>query len=265
MLREPAVAGMFYEKDVPALKKHISKYIVERKEKYKAKAIVVPHAGYIYSGSVAGAVYSSIEIPDLIIILGPNHTGAGKPISVMTDGIWRTPLGDIKINEPIANEIIKKCSVASKDIHAHLKEHSIEVQLPFLQYIKKSFSFIPIVLGDYNINNLQNLSDVVAQVVKDKEVLLIASTDLTHYEDAESAKEKDTLVLKSIETLDEENMLKEVEDKDISMCGWMPTYVVIRAAKKLGAQKGIIIKYMNSGEVSGDYNQVVGYGGAVLI
>lgn len=265
MLREPAVAGMFYEKNVPALKKQISQFIIERKEKYKAKAIVVPHAGYVYSGKVAGEVYSSIEIPDLIIIMGPNHTGAGKPISVMTEGAWRTPLGDVKINEPLANEIIKKCPVASKDINAHLKEHSIEVQLPFLQYIKKSFSFIPVVLGDYNINNLQSLSEAIAAVFKDKEILIIASTDLTHYEDAKSAKEKDTFVLKAIEKLDEEDMLKEVENKDISMCGWMPTYVTIKTAKLLGAKKCIIIKYMNSGDVIGDYNKVVGYGGAALI
>lgn len=265
MLRDPVVAGMFYEKDVPTLKKHISQYIIQKQEKYKAKAIVVPHAGYIYSGRVAGEVYSSVDIPDMVIIMGPNHTGAGKPISVMSEGVWRTPLGDVKINEPLANEIIKKCSAASKDIHAHLKEHSIEVQLPFLQYIKKSFSFIPIVLGDYNINNLQNLSEAIAAVFKEREVLIIASTDLTHYEDADSAKEKDSLVLNTIEKLDEEEMLKEVEDKDISMCGWMPTFVAIRAAKLLGGKKGIIIKYMNSGDVSGDYNQVVGYGGAVII
>ncbi|MCX7698491.1 MAG: AmmeMemoRadiSam system protein B [Candidatus Goldbacteria bacterium] len=265
MLREPAVAGMFYEKDAPALKKNISKYITEKKEKYKSRAIVVPHAGYIYSGAVAGEVYSSVIIPDILIILGPNHTGAGKPISIMTEGVWRTPLGDVKINEPLANEIIKKCSVASKDVHAHLREHSIEVQLPFLQYIKKSFSFIPIVLGEYNVNHLQNLLESTAAVSQDKELLLIASTDLTHYEDAASAKEKDTLVLKAIEKLDEEEMLKHVEDNDISMCGWMPTFVTIRAAKLLGATKGIIIKYMNSGDVSGDYNQVVGYGGAALI
>jgi len=265
MLRDPIVAGMFYEKDVPALKKHISQYIIQKQDKYKAKAIVVPHAGYIYSGRVAGEVYSSVEIPDLIIIMGPNHTGAGKPISVMTEGAWRTPLGDVKINEPLANEIIKKCPVATKDTHAHLKEHSVEVQLPFLQYIKKSFSFIPVVLGDYNINNLQVFADSIADVFKEREVLIIASTDLTHYEDSDSARAKDSLVLNNIEKLDEEEMLKEIEDKDISMCGWMPTYVALRAAKSIGATKGIVIKYMNSGDVSGDYSQVVGYGGAVII
>ncbi|MBP7793193.1 MAG: AmmeMemoRadiSam system protein B [Candidatus Goldbacteria bacterium] len=265
MLRDPVVAGMFYDKDVPALKKHLSQYVVQKQEKYKAKAIVVPHAGYIYSGSVAGEVYSSVYIPDIIIIMGPNHTGAGKPISVMTEGVWRTPLGDVKINEPLANEIVKKCPAASKDVYAHLKEHSVEVQLPFLQYVKKGFSFIPVVLGEYNVNNLQAFSDTIAEVFKEKELLMIASTDLTHYEDSESAKEKDTMVLKAIEKLDEEEMLKKVEDNDISMCGWMPTFVAIRTAKLFGATKGIIIKYMNSGDASGDYSQVVGYGGAVII
>jgi AmmeMemoRadiSam system protein B len=265
MLREPAVAGSFYEKDAPALKKHLARYITEKPNKIKAKAIVVPHAGYIYSGRVAGEVYSSIEIPDIIILLGPNHTGDGVPVSIMNAGEWRTPLGDVKINEPLANEILKNTKAAEKDTKAHAREHSLEVQLPFLQTLKKSFTFVPITFGEYDIKKLSDVASAIAAALKGKDALLVASTDLTHYEEAGLAKEKDMLVLQAIEKLDAEGLVKEVVANDISMCGWMPTYVAIKAAKLLGAKEGKVIKYMNSGDVSGDYGQVVGYGGAVII
>jgi AmmeMemoRadiSam system protein B len=265
MLREPAVAGSFYEKDAPALKKHLARYITEKSNKIKAKAIVVPHAGYIYSGQVAGEVYSSIEIPDIIILFGPNHTGAGVPVSVMNMGVWRTPLGDVKINEPLANEILKNTKAAEKDTKAHEREHSLEVQLPFLQLLKKSFSIVPIIFGEYDVKKLRDVASAVAAALKGKDALIVASTDLTHYEEAGRAKEKDMLVLSAIENLDAEGVVKAVLDNDISMCGWMPVYAAIQAAKILGAKEGKIIKYMNSGDVSGDYVQVVGYGGAVII
>ena len=265
MLREPAVAGSFYEKDAPALKKHLARYITEKPNKIRAKAIVVPHAGYIYSGQVAGEVYSSIEIPGIIVLLGPNHTGEGVPVSIMSAGEWRTPLGDVKINEPLANEILKLAKAAEKDTKAHSREHSLEVQLPFLQYLKKDFTFVPITFGEYNIKKLSNVASEIAEALRGRDALIIASTDLTHYEEAGLAKEKDMLVLQAIEKLDAEGLVKEVVSNDISMCGWMPTYVAIKAAKLLGAKEGKIIKYMNSGDVSGDYSQVVGYGGAVII
>ncbi len=264
MLREPAVAGSFYEGSAAALKKHLAQLIKENTSKIRAKAIIVPHAGYIYSGKVAGEVFSSVEIPDTVIIMGPNHTGLGVPVSVMNEGAWRTPLGDVKINEPLANEILKNSKVAQKDTRAHAKEHSIEVQLPFIQSLKKFFSFVPIIFGEYNIGNLNEVASAITTAIKGKDILLIASTDLTHYEDAETAKKKDSLVLSAIEALDPERMVKEVVSSEISMCGWMPSYVAIKAAVMSGAKSGRIIRYMNSGETSGDYTQVVGYGGAVI-
>jgi len=265
MLRDPAVAGMFYEADAYALKKHVNEYIVKKEQKFDAKGIVVPHAGYIYSGKVAGEVYSSINIPDVVIIMGPNHTGMGQPISIMSEGVWRTPLGDVKINQPLANDILSNSGHIKKDTAAHLKEHSIEVQLPFLQEIKKNFSFVPIIFGEYNIGHLKDVAEAISTSVKGRDGLLIASTDLTHYEDSKSAHKKDSLVLEAIEKLDESELLNVVQEHDISMCGWMPTFVMIHACKLLGAKQAKIIKYMNSGDSSGDYSQVVGYGGAVII
>jgi MEMO1 family protein len=265
MLREPAVAGSFYEGSAPALKKQIARFITENPNKIKAKAIVVPHAGYVYSGKVAGEVFSAVEIPDTVIIMGPNHTGLGVPVSVMNEGEWRTPLGDVKINGPLADLILKNSKTAQKDTRAHVKEHSIEVQLPFIQCLKKSFSFVPIIFGEYNIGNLNEAAAAITTAIKGKDVLLVASTDLTHYEDAETAKKKDSLVLSAIEALDPERMVKEVVGNEISMCGWMPTYVALKAAIMSGAKRAQIIRYTNSGETSGDLTQVVGYGGAVII
>jgi len=265
MLRDPAVAGMFYEADAYALKNHVNKYIVEKEKKFDAKGIVVPHAGYIYSGKVAGEVYSSINIPDIAIIMGPNHTGMGPSISIMNEGVWRTPLGDVKINQPLANDILKNSDSSKKDTSAHIREHSIEVQLPFLQEVKKNFTFVPIIFRDYNIEHLKETARAISESIKDREVLLISSTDLTHYEDSKTAHTKDSFVLSAIEKMDENALVEAVQEHDISMCGWMPTFVLLHACKLLGAKEGRIIRYMNSGDTSGDYSQVVGYGGAVII
>mgnify|MGYP000356632328 CR=1 FL=1 len=265
MLREPVVAGMFYERDSYALKRQINNFLINVDKKEKPTGIVTPHAGYVYSGKVAGEVYSSIEIPETLIIMGPNHTGLGPSVSIMSEGVWRTPLGDAKINEPMAKEIIRRSKVAKKDHLAHINEHSIEVQLPFIQELKKSFTFIPIIFGESAPDRLKDVGNAIYDVIKEKNCLLISSTDLTHYEDADTARKKDTLVLETIEKLNEEEMLKYIQKYDISMCGWMPTYVLLYVCKLLGAKKGKIIKYMNSGDTSGDYSQVVGYGGAIIL
>lgn len=265
MFRAPVVAGMFYEADPASLKKTVQKFMPEPARKYKAIGVVAPHAGFIYSGSVAGAVYSSIEVPDLVIILGPNHTGIGEMVSVMTKGEWRTPLGDVKINEPLAEMIIRNCKYAEKDSVAHSREHSIEVQLPFLQTIKRRFSFVPVCLAEPDLAILKDLAASIAEAAKGKDVLIVASTDLTHYEPSESASKKDAAVLAAIEKLDPEQMINEVEKKDITMCGWMPVYTMLHAVKLMGAKEAKIIKYADSGDVSGDKKSVVGYGGAVII
>jgi AmmeMemoRadiSam system protein B len=183
----------------------------------------------------------------------------------MNRGTWRTPFGDVKINEPLADEILGNGKAAQKDVKAHEREHSLEVQLIFIQSLKKSFSFVPIIFGEYDLKKLDDTAAAIAASLKGKDALIVASSDLTHYEDAEAARKKDALVLNAIEKLDAEGMAKAVAEKNISMCGWMPVYTAITAAKLLGAKEGRIINYMNSGDTSGDYSQVVGYGGAVII
>lgn len=265
MLRDPAVAGMFYEADAHALKKTLARIITEKTDKIKAIAAVSPHAGYVYSGRVAAETLSSIEIPDFLVILGPNHTGMGAPISVMARGEWRTPLGDVKINEPAADDILRLCPEAQKDTFAHTREHSIEVQLPFLQILKKSFSFVPVCVGTRDLEDLRSLAKAVAQVVKAKDGMILVSSDMTHYEPAETALRKDRFALDAIEELNEEALVKAAEKHNITMCGLYPAYTAIHAAKILGAKKGKVISYMNSGETSGDYSSVVGYAGVAII
>jgi len=265
MLREPVAAGTFYDGKAETLRKYVSSLCVEKKEKISAYGIIVPHAGYVYSGKVAGEVFSSVRIPDTVIILGPNHTGMGAAISVFPEGAWRTPLGDVKIDDKLSADILKNCAQAEGEFEAHLREHSVEVQLPFLQYLKNDFQFAAITLADHDLAHLRSLADAIVKAVKGREVLLIASSDLTHYEDAKTAKQKDSLVLDAIEKMDPEKMVSEVLGRDISMCGWMPAYTVMHACKKLGAKNGKIIRYMNSGDASGDYREVVGYGGAAII
>lgn len=259
------VAGAFYDSKPDALTRHIGEMTGKPVKKSKALGIIAPHAGYMYSGKVAAQVYAAVEIPKTVIILGPNHTGLGARVSVYPEGTWGTPLGDAVINAELAEKILKKCAFAERDTAAHEKEHSIEVHLPFLQYHKKSFDFVPIVLGEPDLKILRELGSVLAQSVKGKDILLIASTDLTHYEEAGAARAKDALVLSAIENLDPEKLYSEISDHDISMCGWMPVYTLLHACKELGAKQGRIIKYMNSGDTSGDYSEVVGYGGAVII
>lgn len=265
MKREPVVAGAFYDARPEALKKHIAEMTGEPAKKTKALGIIAPHAGYMYSGKVAAQVYKSVEIPKTVIIMGPNHTGLGVPVSVYDKGTWVTPLGDVSVNAELAAEILKKCQYAQKDTAAHAREHSIEVHLPFLQYHKKNFDFVPIALGDYNLSQLKDLAAAIASCVKGKDILLIASTDLTHYEEAQAARAKDFLVLSAIEKLDPDKMYEEISYNDISMCGWMPVYTLLHACNILGAKEGRIVKYMNSGDTSGDYSEVVGYGGAIIL
>ncbi|MCE5299630.1 MAG: AmmeMemoRadiSam system protein B [Spirochaetia bacterium] len=265
MLREPVVAGMFYEKETYALKKQVDKLLVKIPEKTAALGVIVPHAGYLYSGKVAGEVYSSIIIPETIIILGPNHTGLGAPVSVFADGEWRTPLGDARINEPLADAIIKGCTYAKKDILAHAREHSIEVQLPFIQELRRDFSFVPVCIREYERDVLRQLADTIADVLKGRNALIAASSDMTHYESAGAARKKDTMLIEIIEEMDEEKMFDTVTENDLSMCGFIPVFVMLRACKKLGAKKAKLIDYNNSGDAVGDYTRVVGYAGVAVI
>lgn len=269
MIRSPAVAGHFYPGQRETLSLEIeglAGLIAAKKE--NAIGMLLPHAGYIYSGAVAAATVASANPKSTYIIMGPNHTGLGSPFSVSASDSWRTPLGDVKINGELAQKILKDCRQIRKDELAHIHEHSIEVQLPFLQKLQDKFTFVPIVIAPANLEVYRQIGECLAKSVKElkmeKETAIIASSDMTHYESQESAKEKDSKAIDAILNLDEKALVERVERLGISMCGFAPAAIMIAAAKKLGAENARLVKYQTSGDVSQDHSSVVGYAGIIV-
>ena len=266
MVRLPAVAGRFYEANPSLLRREIESYLIPGLPKEAAIAAVCPHAGYMYSGHVAGAVYSRLIIPDKVVILGPNHTGLGAPAAIMTQGEWHMPFGPVPIAQELASEILSTSQVLVEDVEAHLYEHSLEVQVPFLQYLNPRLEIVPICLSMLPIEALEEVGLALAKAISayPEPVLMVASTDMSHYVPHEVAKEKDALAIERILALDHLGLLEVVKRERISMCGVYPTAATIVAAKALGAREGELVKYATSGEVSGDFYQVVGYAGLII-
>ncbi len=266
MVRNPAVAGQFYPDSPSLLEMQIKGFIDEKVVKEDVIGLLSPHAGYIYSGAVAGAVISRVKFKDTFIIMGPNHTGRGKPFSIMTEGRWKTPMGEVEIDSELGKLILSKSSYLEEDEAAHLFEHSIEVQIPFLQYFKRDIKIVPIVLSPATGTIYKEIGEKIADSVKElgKEVIILASSDMTHYESQESARKKDFKAIEAMLELNEDELLKRIENFRISMCGYGPATSLISASKKLGATKAELIRYQTSGDVSGDYDHVVGYAGLLI-
>lgn len=266
MVREPAVAGQFYPGTADSLRKLVGQMTDKGAQRRPAIGAVSPHAGFVYSGAVAGAVFSKIQLPDNYIIMGPNHTGSGRPFSIYKDGSWKTPLGEVEIDKQLTADLLRRSRLLQDDVRAHSFEHSIEVQLPFLQFFKKDFKFVALMLSHADLLTYREIGINIAESIKDskKDVLIVASSDMTHYEPHKIAIAKDQEAIKAILNLDEEGLLKKIDELDISMCGYAPTVIMLVAAKKLGAKKAELIKYQTSGEVSGDYSAVVGYAGIIV-
>lgn len=264
-IRNPAVAGQFYPETKAALQREVERYLIRDAAKVKAIGIVSPHAGYVYSGEVAGAALSSAELKDTCIIMGPNHTGKGSPFSIMTEGTWRLPSGDCEIDTKLAKAILAGSKYLEEDDDAHRYEHSVEVQIPFLQALKPGMKIVPMVLAEAGLDVYRSIGREIADAIKKvSAATIIASSDMTHYEPHEVAKEKDKKAIEAILKLDEQKLIDAVTRYDISMCGYVPVCVMLAAAKELGAKQAKLVKYRTSGETSGDYNAVVGYAGIVV-
>lgn len=271
MIRWPAVAGSFYSNDTDSLTEEVWLRIKNNSEnrpdeKIHAIGIVSPHAGFMYSGNVAGAVYSRIKIPETVILIGPNHTGLGERVSIMTEGIWRMPQGDVKIDNQLANKILQKSLFVKKDNRAHKKEHSLETQLPFLQFYRDEFKIVPICMMRLSLKECEEIGHTIAEAVKQegRDVLIVASSDMTHYETHEIASKKDKNAIDQILKLDAKELYNTVHDKNISMCGVNPTAVMLICANEIGAKNALLAKYMTSGEINGDMSRVVGYAGLIV-
>ena len=265
-VRPPAVAGRFYPAEAQVLAGQVERLVVPAHEKVSARGCVVPHAGYMYSGHVAGAVYGALHLPSRYILLGPRHFPQGQPLAILSEGSWSTPLGNARIDEALAAEIKRACALLREDELAHRTEHSLEVQLPFLQKCVKDFLFVPIVLGTDRFSALEELGRAVAQVVAAQRgpVLIVSSSDLNHYESDAITRVKDRKAIDQILALDPRGLYDTVRREEISMCGYGPTVALLTAARASGASHAELVRYATSGDVTGDRDQVVGYAGIII-
>jgi MEMO1 family protein len=268
MIRLPAVAGRFYPDDPDHLRASVDSFLASGgvEEKIRARACLVPHAGYIYSGNVAGEVYRRMEIPARVILLGPRHFPRGAPLAILSDGAWQTPLGMAPIDHLLAEKIVRAFPLLREDVVAHSAEHSLEVQLPFLQRLAPSFAFVPIVIGPAKWESLEALGHALASVIaaEREPVLLIASSDMNHYESDAVTRVKDGKAIDQILALEPRKLFDTVRDEKISMCGYAAAVAVLIAAHDLGATQAELVRYATSGEVNGDMEEVVGYAGIVI-
>ncbi|HEU5411819.1 MAG TPA: AmmeMemoRadiSam system protein B [Candidatus Acidoferrales bacterium] len=266
MIRPAAVAGQFYPAEPLQLRSMIHNLLPQPSEKSRALAFMAPHAGYIYSGRVAASVYGSLHLPSRFILLGPRHFPRGERFAVLSEGAWETPLGRVDVDTALASEIKNAFPLLREDAVAHAREHSLEVQLPFLQCLVPNFTFVPIVLGADRFDALESLGRAIAQVLSKHrdEIMLLVSSDMNHYESDAITRVKDRKAIDAILSLDARRLYDTVRLESISMCGYAPAVAMLAAARELHAAEAKLISYATSAEVSGDYERVVGYAGIIV-
>ncbi len=266
MTRMPVVADRFYPGDPARLRAAMDLLVPETAgAKKPALAVVLPHAGYVYSGATAGRTVSAVAVPETVVILGPNHHGRGAALALGTEE-WRMPMGTVPVDGQLAAAILERSTAIVADEEAHASEHSLEVQIPFLQQVQPHLQIVPIVVGHLPYGVCQAAARDLAGAIAghDKPVLLVASTDMSHYESRQQASQKDRLAIERILALDPRGLYDTVLGQRISMCGIMPTTIVLLAALELGATRAELVEYTDSGAASGDTDQVVGYAGLIV-
>ena len=259
-LRTPVVAGQFYPAGEEALRRELAGY-VPAAERRRYLGGLCPHAGYMYSGATAGELFGRLDVPGTAVLLGPKHHGGGAPYAVWPAGAWRTPLGDAPVDDEVAAAVLDKCPALEADELAHRAEHSLEVVVPFIQFVNPEAAIVPVALEPMPAAEVEATGAGLAAALAPyrDDVVVIISSDMTHYESAASAERKDSLALERLAALDAEGLLEVVRANDISMCGVWPAAVGLAAFRALGGTAGTVIRYTNSGEASGDYDHVVGY------
>jgi MEMO1 family protein len=278
-IRRSTVAGTFYAGNAEALKVQVENCFLHNFGSKKLPQVnnggpreilglLCPHAGYVYSGSVAANAFFELALdgrPDVVVILGPNHTGYGSALSVMNEGAWHTPFGDVEIDAEVANELVKETSILDVDEVAHRHEHSIEVQLPFLQYLYgNKFRFVPVCFLMQDLESAVEVGRALVEVLANRNAVVIASSDFTHYESQASVNRKDLAALKAVEALDAKQLYATIEAQNVSACGYAPIAALMTYAKGLGAQKAELLSHRTSGDITGDTSSVVGYAAAAI-
>jgi AmmeMemoRadiSam system protein B len=264
MDREPAVAGRFYERDARTLAGEVRGFLTAPATPQPAVGVVAPHAGYVYSGAIAGAVYGRVAVPRHVIVLGPNHTGLGRPAALWPPGGgWRTPLGTIPVSRALTEALAAEPAI-ELDRAAHLREHSLEVQVPFLAVARPDAEIAALCLGPLDVEACETVGRAVADAARAHGALVVASSDMSHYLPAAEAREKDRHAIDRILALDPEGLHRTVRREGITMCGVVPATVMLFAARALGATRAELVRYGHSGEVTGDDGEVVGYAGLIV-
>ncbi len=266
MIRQPAVAGSFYPKNPAELQNELSALLHSTKEAQTATAIIVPHAGYVYSGAVAGELLAQTRIPQTVLLFGPNHYGLGNDIACSAADAWQTPLGQVPIEKGLRSRLCEQIPEIAQDERAHYQEHSLEVMIPFLQQRQPELQIVPIALRPLSLEQCLQLGSAVASVLHafSEEVLLLASSDMNHFLDADTTYRLDHLAIDAMTTFDPQRLFATVNENRISMCGVLPAVVVMQAAKELGASQCQLVRYAHSGQVNGDNSRVVGYAGLMI-
>jgi hypothetical protein len=267
MLRLPAVAGKFYPDDPHKLSQQIKNFVEPQTDqpKISCRACLVPHAGYLYSAHVAGAVFARINLPSRVIVLGVRHFPYGAEAAIISNGAWRTPLGDLPVDPDLAAKISRACPLIQEDSIAHEREHSLEVQLPFLQVLNSGCSFVPIALGTIDFEELVSIGAGLGKILSSEPaVLLLTTSDFNHYEDDATTRKKDHLAIERILQFDPLGLFEVCHKKNISMCGLGPAVAMLTAMKQVGVTTAELVKYATSAEISGDTSAVVGYAGLLF-
>lgn len=264
--RPPAVAGAFYPADRRALESEVRRCLGPPRDRRPVLGAIVPHAGYVYSGGVAGAVYARIEIPARVVILCPNHTGLGAAASFDPHDSWTTPLGPARVDADLRERLLARCPSGVRDAAAHRREHSLEVQLPFLQLLRSDFSFVPVCLGAVSLPLCREIGEACAAVFLEigEPALLLASSDMNHYESRKIGNTKNAKAIARIEALDPEGLFHTVLAEEISMCGVLPATALLFAARARSGRRAAVVALADSGEETGDTSSVVGYAGVIV-
>jgi AmmeMemoRadiSam system protein B len=268
VLRLPAVSGRFYPSNPTELEQLVRRYLKSESKQLRvqARACLVPHAGYIYSGHVAGAVFARVQLPSKVIVLGVRHRPPGAAAAILSSGAWRTPLGEVPIESVLAANLKKACPLLEEDDLAHSAEHSLEVQLPFLQVLVPGVSFVPIALGNVHYESLVSIGEALGGVIQSMEesAFLLTTSDLNHYEEDSTTRIKDRKAIERLLALDPRGLYEVCLKEDISMCGLGPAIAMLAALKTLGSKQAELVKYATSADVSGDQQAVVGYAGMIF-
>lgn len=264
-LRKPYVAGTFYPRDPEEIRRFAKTYLNPGASCLEARAVILPHAGYMFSGKTACRVLSQIRIPETAFLIGPNHSGFGAEFALMAEGAWQTPLGNVPIDSHLASAFLKASPHLVNDEIAHEGEHSLEVEVPLLQILRPTIKIVPLIVGTLDLGSAREVALQCASVIAERtDVLLIISTDMSHYESDEATRQKDRHALNAIAALDPDCLVHSVTKYRITMCGFVPVYMLLVMKERLRLHQATLVEYTTSAEASGDYKRVVGYAGFIL-